>query len=145
MKAKLSILFIFVLLFGGIYGYKPASCVDLYIDFGDRKVSQCVSAGDNTPAYDILKNGRIETEGTNKYGLQVICRVNGFPSREVEPCDTMPSDKAYWAIILRDKRNIFNLFPKYGWAEVGAEEITLDPGQSLGLVFVKDGELKWPD
>jgi hypothetical protein len=145
MKAKLSILFIFVLLFGGIYGYKPASCVDLYIDFGDRKVSQCVSAGDNTPAYDILKNGRIETEGTNKYGLQVICRVNGFPSREVEPCDTMPSDKAYWAIILRDKRNIFNLFPKYGWAEVGAEEITLDPGQSLGLIFVKDGELKWPD
>lgn len=145
MKAKLSILFIFVLLFGGIYGYKPASCVELYIDFGDRKVSQCVSAGDNTPAYDILKNGRIETEGTNKYGLQVICRVNGFPSREVEPCDTMPSDKAYWAIILRDKRNIFNLFPKYGWAEVGAEEITLDPGQSLGLVFVKDGELKWPD
>lgn len=145
MKRKLSILFIFVLLLGGIYGYKPASCVELYIDFGDSKISQCVPAGNNTPAYDILKNGKIDTEGTNKYGLQVICRVNGFPSREVEPCDTMPSENAYWAIILRDKRNIFNLFPKYGWAEVGAEEITLDPGQSLGLVFVKDGELKWPD
>jgi hypothetical protein len=145
MKSKLSVLFIFVLILGGIYAVKPAECVNLYIDFGDKKVSQCITAGNNTPAYDILESGKIEVEGTNKYGLQVICRVNGFPSREVEPCDTMPSEKAYWAIIVRDKRHIFNLFPKYGWAEVGAKDITLNPGQSFGLVFVKDGELKWPD
>jgi hypothetical protein len=145
MKAKLSILFIFVLLFGGIYGFKSEGCVDLYIDFGDKKISQCIPARNNTPAYDILSNAKIEVEGTNRWGMQVICRVNGFPSKEVEPCDTMPSEKAYWAIILRDKRSLINFFPKYGWAEVGAQDITLNPGQSFGLVFVKDGELKWPD
>jgi hypothetical protein len=127
MKRKLSVLFVFVLIFGGIYGVRPSECVNLYIDFGDKKVSQCIPAANNTTAYDILEGGKIEVEGTNKYGLQVICRVNGFPSREVEPCDTMPSDKAYWAIIVK------------------AQDITLNPGQSFGLVFVKDGELKWPD
>jgi hypothetical protein len=102
MKSKLSVLFVFVLILGGIYAVKPAECVNLYIDFGDKKVSQCITAGNNTTAYDILDDAKIKVEGTNKYGLQVICRVNGFPSREVEPCDTMPSEKAYWAIIVRD-------------------------------------------
>ena len=59
MKRKLSVLFVFVLIFGGIYGVRPSECVNLYIDFGDKKVSQCIPTGNNTPAYDILEGGKI--------------------------------------------------------------------------------------
>lgn len=152
MKNRLIIVAVLTLIFGGIYSYSSNAseeCVNLYVDFAQldnqNKLSQCLPVSGSTPANDILKNGRITLEGTGKYGLQVVCRVNGLPTKETESCEVMPSEKAYWAIIIKERFSAINLFPKWGWAQVGVADLKLNPGDSLGLVFVKDGELKWPD
>ena len=139
-------------MFGGINLYSSnasSDCIVLYVDFGpldnDNKVSKCLPASGNTTAGDILRDGNIAIEGTGKYGLQVVCRVNSLPSKETESCEIMPSEKAYWAIIVKENFSLINLFPKWGWAQVGVADLKLNPGDSLGLVFVKDGELRWPD
>ena len=152
MKNRLIIVAVLTFIFGGVYSYSSNAspdCVDLYVDFGPlddgNKVSKCLPASSNTSAGDILRDGKIAIEGTDKYGLLVVCRVNGLPTKETESCEIMPSEKAYWAIIIKEKFSPINLFPKWGWAQVGVADLKLNPGDSLGLVFVKDGELKWPD
>lgn len=141
-----------IAIFAGIWIYpgdSKESCINLYIDFGQldnsNKISQCIPATKTTAAFDILKSGKIDLEGTNKYGLQVVCRVNGLPTKEVEPCDIMPAEEAFWAIITKEKLSLVNLFPKWGWAQVGVADIKLNPGDSFGLVFSQGGDLKWPD
>lgn len=151
MKNRLIVIAVLTFIFGGVYAYSSNAsedCVNLHVDFGQLDnyiVSKCLPASNNTPANDILKNGKIDLEGTGKYGLLVVCRVNGLPTKETESCEVMPSEKAYWAIIVKERFSAINLFPKWGWAQVGVADLRLNPGDSLGLVFVKDGELKWPD
>lgn len=151
MKNRLIVIAVLTFIFGGVYAYSSNAsedCVNLHVDFGqldNHKISKCLPASNNTPANDILKNGKIDLEGTGKYGLLVVCRVNGLPTKETESCEVMPSEKAYWAIIVKERFSAINLFPKWGWAQVGVADLRLNPGDSLGLVFVKDGELKWPD
>lgn len=151
MKNRLIVIAVLTFIFGGVYAYSSNAsedCVTLHVDFGqldNHIISKCLPASNNTPANDILKNGKIDLEGTGKYGLLVVCRVNGLPTKETESCEVMPSEKAYWAIIVKERFSAINLFPKWGWAQVGVADLRLNPGDSLGLVFVKDGELKWPD
>lgn len=152
LKNRLIIVAVLTLIFGGIYSYSSNAsedCINLYVDYGyldsGSRVSKCLEASGNTAAGDILRDGNIAIEGTDKYGLLVVCRVNGLPTKETESCEVMPSEKAYWAIIIKEKFSAINLFPKWGWAQVGVADLKLNPGDSLGLVFVKDGELKWPD
>lgn len=124
-------------------------CVNLYVDFGqldnNNKITKCIPANSNVLAPDILTGGKIAIEGTAKYGLQVVCRVNGLPSKEIESCSVMPSEKAYWAIIVRKKASLVDPMPKWGWAQTGVSEIKLNPGESLGLVFTENGKVRWPD
>ena len=124
-KNRLIVLAVLTFIFGGVYAYSSNAsedCVNLYVDFGqldNHKISKCLLASNNTPANDILKNGKIDLEGTGKYGLLVVCRVNGLPTKETESCEIMPSEKAYWAIIVKERFSPTNLFPKWGWAQVG--------------------------
>ncbi len=56
----------------------------------------------------------------------------------------MPPEDAYWAVIIKKKQVL--LFPKneWGWAEKAINETTLYAGDSIGLVFSTNGELRWP-
>jgi hypothetical protein len=128
---------------------KHNNCVMLYVNYGvldsETKLTKCIDVSSETIALDFLKNANLEIEGTRKYGLAVVCRVNGLPNKSVESCESMPSEKAYWAIIIKEKKLI--PFPKneWGWGQVAVDQQLLSPGDSIGLVWTgPKGELKFP-
>jgi len=149
MKSKIVLSLIIIV---GALGFTSLSndseCVNVYVDYAslnkDKKVISCIPA-DKAYAIDILRDGGIRVEGTDRYGLDVVCRVEELPGPEIEDCKNMPAENAYWAIIVKEKFSLINLFPRWGWAQLGVSDLELDAGDSLGLVFVKDGELRWPD
>lgn len=143
--------FVVVSLFVGgffVLNKSDSSCVNLYVDYGslDNKAisTKCINVLDKTNALDILDKANYTIEGTQKYGNAVVCRVNGLPDKTVESCETMPPAEAFWAVIIKKKEII--PFPNndWGWAQKGINETYLSPGDSLGLVFSENGEVKWP-
>jgi hypothetical protein len=56
----------------------------------------------------------------------------------------MPPEKAFWAVIIKKKEVIPPLSTEWGWAQKGINETYLSPGDSLGLVFSTNGEVRWP-
>ena len=149
MKIRLVLSLIIIV---GALGFTSLSndskCINLYVDYGtlnqEKKVISCIPS-DKAYAIDVLREGGIAVEGTDRYGLDVVCRIEGLPGPDIEQCKNMPPENAYWAIIVKDKFSLINLFPKWGWAQLGVADLELNQGDSLGLVFVKDGDLKWPD
>ncbi len=133
------------LIVGGLfYVNKPNNCINLYVDDNVNQVSSsCISAADNTNALVLLKNADYKIEGTEKYGNAIVCRVNGRPDASMELCKDMPPAEAYWAILIK-RHSALPLFNEWGWAQTGIDEVYLSKGDSLGLVFVVNGNVKWP-
>lgn len=123
-------------------------CVNVYIDFGPLQdsltVIKCVNESNKTSALNILQDGGFKIEGTQKYGDGIVCRVDNFPGQNIDSCLSMPSEKLYWAIIIKRKSNIIDPFSKWGWAQTGIKDVYLNPGDSLGLVFTNNGKVRWP-
>jgi hypothetical protein len=147
-KLILSFLIISFTYIGLSFLSKPDSnCVNLYVDFGslnaETKVEKCIDISAETNALELLKISGYTTEGTQKYGDAVICRLNGLPDKSVETCEVMPPEDAYWAVIVKEKK-LLPLFNEWGWAQTGINEISLFEGDSLGLVFSTNGDLQWP-
>jgi hypothetical protein len=147
-KLILSFLIISFTYIGLSFLSKPDSnCVNLYVDFGslnaETKVEKCIDISAETNALELLKISGYTTEGTQKYGDAVICRLNGLPNKSVETCEVMPPEDAYWAVIVKEKK-LLPLFNEWGWAQTGINEISLSEGDSLGLVFSTNGDLQWP-
>ena len=145
----LASLAVFALMGFGINMFtKDTSCVNVYVDYGsldnNTKVEQCVDSTEGISALDLLDKAKYKIEGTQKYGDAVVCRVNNLPNKSMESCQNMPPENAFWAVIIKKKQ--FLPFPRneWGWAETGINEIYLNPGDSLGLVFSTDGDLQWP-
>jgi hypothetical protein len=140
---------VFLFLTGFIFLNKPNdTCVNLYVDYGslDNKAvsTECITVSNKTNALDILDRAEYKIEGTQKYGNAIVCRVNGLPDKTVESCEIMPPEKAFWAVIIK-KKEIFPLLSSdWGWAQKGINETYLSPGDSLGLVFSTNGEVRWP-
>lgn len=147
-KLILSFLIISFAYIGLSFLSKPDSnCVNLYVDFGslnaETKVEKCIDISAETNALELLKISGYTTEGTQKYGDAVICRLNGLPDKSVETCEVMPPENSYWAVIVKEKK-LLPLFNEWGWAQTGINEISLSEGDSLGLVFSTNGDLQWP-
>jgi hypothetical protein len=147
-KLILSFLIISFTYIGLSFLSKPDSnCVNLYVDFGslnaETKVEKCIDISGKTNALELLKISGYTTEGTQKYGDAVVCRLNGLPDKSVETCEVMPPEDAYWAVIVKEKK-LLPLFNEWGWAQTGINEIFLSEGDSLGLVFSTNGDLQWP-
>ena len=149
MKNKLIILF-FVLALSAIgmqaIVAKP-SCINLYVDYGlldnQKKTNECVDQ-DNINALDFIRQSGYTTEGTIKYGDAVLCRLNGLPSNKEESCREMPPENFYWAVIIKKKQTLPIPRNDWGWAEKAINETYLHAGDSIGLVFSTNGELRWP-
>ena len=125
------------------------NCVNLYVDYGvldnGTKITKCIEASNNTVALDILKKANLKIEGTSKYGLGVVCRVNGLPDEKAESCKIMPPAEAYWAIIIKEKQKIPLPINEWGWGQLAVDQQELNPGDSLGLVWTgPNGELRFP-
>lgn len=124
-------------------------CVTVYVDYGsldnNKKLAECIEVFGSTNASDIMNKSGIILEGTARWGDEVVCRVNGLPDATRENCDDMPPENAYWAVIVKPKASATNLFPKWGWAQTGINDVYLSAGDSVGLVFSEDGKLRWPN
>ena len=126
-------------------------CIEVYVDYGPlnngTKTTECVPAESTILALDLLKNAGFSIEGTEEYGDATICRVNNFPDATQDPCFLMPLEGAYWAILVKEHQTIpmpVGTAGEWGWAQTGANEIYLNPGDSLGLVFADEGEVIFP-
>ena len=150
MKKGVLPFLVFSLVVGGFFVVNKSeeSCINLYVDYGsldnNTKSTECVGVSTKTNALDILNQANYKIEGTQKYGSAVVCRVNGLPDKTVESCEVMPPENAYWAVIIKKKEIIPFPNNEWGWAQKGINETYLSPGDSLGLVFSTNGDLKWP-
>jgi hypothetical protein len=150
VKKILSVIITSLLVVGGflVIDKKDTNCVNLYINYGplygEAKVTKCIDVSGNTTALDILRKANLQVEGTKKYGLSVVCRVNGLPDAKVESCETMPSEKAYWAIIIKEKQIIPFPRKEWGWGQLAVDQQILNPGDSIGLVFADNGNVAFP-
>lgn len=105
----------------------------------------CVSTDEAIAATDALTFASVKTEGTDEYGDQVVCRVNGLPTEDVaipaedgsdyfETCESMPAAFAYWSLWLKPAGG------EWGYAEEGLSTLQLEPGDSVELLFTLHGE-----
>lgn len=138
---------------------KPSTnCINLVIDYAslnaDGNRTECIdsttTANTDVIAYNFLRDAGVSIDGTNKYGLNVVCRVNGFPSATnpikisdhenyIEPCKNMPPEFAYWALLVKDPGG------KWKWAESGISKLKLKSGSSIALVFSENGNTRFPN
>jgi hypothetical protein len=127
------------------------TCVELYVDYGPLNngavTATCIPVDGETNALDLLASANLSTEGTQDYGNAILCRLGGFPDVAVETCEVMPPAESYWAVLVKEHRLIalpFDTGAVWGWAQTGINEVYLNPGDSLGLVFADNGEVKLP-
>jgi len=153
MKKTIAVALALILGVGGFYlleDQRP-DCVTLYLDYGplsnETKSTSCIPVAGKTNALDLLADAGLVIEGTRVYGNAVVCRINNLPDSTVETCEEMPPAKAYWAVLVKEYEIIpipFDTSGEWGWAQTGINEIYLNPGDSIGLVFANNGEVKFP-
>jgi hypothetical protein len=130
-----------------------ADCVNVIVDFQSlksEKKSQCVKVDGKIDAMTVFNAAGYAIYGTDKYGLQIICRVNGLPdavtpivskdqNTYLEKCADMPPEFAYWALLVRT--------PEKDWqyAPVGIADLTVNPGEQVALVFSVDEKMVLPN
>lgn len=133
-----------VVLMGSLAVFEATSnknCITVYVDYGILEKStfnECIKSSE-TKAIDLLVNNNFTLQGTDKYGTAVLCRLNNLPKEE--ECKDMPSENAYWAILIKEDQI---LFEDYVWAQVGIDKLILSPGDSLALVFATNGSVNFP-
>ena len=131
----------------------PSNCVTVIVDFQSlksEKTSQCIKAGSAIDAMTAFNLAGYAIHGTDKYGLQIVCRVNGLPNAVtpivskdqdtyLEKCTDMPAMFAYWALLIRT--------PEKDWAfaEVGIQDLKINPGEQVALVFSVDEKMVLPN
>jgi hypothetical protein len=127
------------------------TCVELYVDYGPLNngavATTCIPVDGETNALELLASANLSTEGTQDYGNAILCRLGGFPDVAVETCEVMPPAESYWAVLVKEHRLIalpFDTGAVWGWAQTGINEVYLNPGDSLGLVFANNGEVNLP-
>jgi hypothetical protein len=130
-----------------------ADCVTVIVDFQSlksEKISQCVKINGKMDAMTVFNAAGYAIQGTDKYGLQIICRVNGLPDAVhaiksekqkgyVEKCADMPSEFAYWALLIRTSNK------DWTYAPVGIADLKVKPGEQVALVFSVDEKMVLPN
>ena len=114
------------------------------LEDGDSK-EWCIGSEEALAAADALTLVNVTTEGTDEYGDQVVCRVNGVPAEDLaipaddgsdyfETCASMPAAFAYWSLWIKPAGG------EWGYAEEGLSTLELQPGEALELLFTLNGE-----
>jgi hypothetical protein len=114
-------------------------------DADEASATWCVPAEEPILASEALDLARIGVEGTEEYGDQVVCRVDGVPAEDLaltaedgkeyfETCASMPAAFAYWSLWVRPAAG------EWAYAEEGLSTLELEPGESLALLFTLNGE-----
>jgi hypothetical protein len=118
---------------------------------GEDAVNECVEFdAEEALAADVLAFAGIETAGTDTYGDQVVCRVNGLPSETEEllvpgfdphreTCEDMPPAHAYWALWVKADAD-----SAWDYAMEGVGTLMVSPESSLGLAFSAGDDIEQP-
>ncbi|WP_216311799.1 hypothetical protein, partial [Streptomyces nanshensis] len=84
----------------GSSGYcKDSDGVTVVVDFqelGGGTVVRC-ARGSQSTGLSALKNAGFGITGTNRWGEAFVCRIEGKPGAESEPCIDTPPTSAYWS------------------------------------------------
>ncbi|WP_243074197.1 hypothetical protein [Microbacterium sp. SS28] len=111
----------------------------------DPSQKACVETDEAIVAADALAELGVTTEGTDEYGDQVVCRVDGVPAEDYaltaedgsdyfEKCESMPAAFAYWSLWVQPEGG------EWEYAQEGLSTQQLQPGESLALLFSLNGE-----
>lgn len=115
----------------------------------ERPAETCVLASEAIAASDVLERAGVTTEGTEEYGDQVVCRVDGRPAADeplpnpdgseyLETCASMPAAFAYWSLWVEPAGG------EWDYAQEGLSTHTVEPGDGLALLFTLNGEPATP-
>ena len=128
---------------------EPCTGVKVIVDSGSLKqaaadTSVCVPVDAATPASKVLDEAKVKTEGTTQYPTELVCRVNGVPAADLdithkggtyrEECTGMPAAFAYWALWVKPATG------DWAYAQEGLATLTVNPGESLELLYTVDSE-----
>ena len=80
--------------------------VSLVIDFGtssDREVKEvCVTEFEST-GWDLFAAAAVSAQGTSEYPTGFVCRLEGWPTAEAQPCTKTPTAaQGSWAYFIAD-------------------------------------------
>lgn len=111
----------------------------------DPSQQTCIETDAAIAASDALAQADVTTEGTDQYGDQVVCRVNGVPAEDFamtaedgsdyfETCEAMPAAFAYWSLWVQPEGG------EWEYAQEGLSTLQLEPGESMALLFSLNGE-----
>jgi len=114
-------------------------------DADEASATWCVPTEETIVGSDALDLARIPVEGTDEYGDQVVCRVDGVPAADLvltaedgsdyrEECASMPAAFAYWALWVKPAGG------EWDYAQEGLSTLALEPGDTLELLFTLNGE-----
>jgi hypothetical protein len=138
------------------------NCIHVYVEFGaldnNKKSEKCVNSSQAMNALDVMNYAGIDISGTKKYGNQIVCRLDNMPSATkpiglkghedyIESCTDMPAEFAYWGVFVKPykKANVpLDFHTGWNWAETGIDKVTLNPGDSIGLVFQANEKVSLP-
>ncbi|MCP2636251.1 hypothetical protein K0817_006665 [Microbacterium sp. HD4P20] len=112
---------------------------------GGEPQEQCLLTEEAVVAGEAFTIAGVETEGTEEYGDQVVCRVEGLPAEDeaiaaedgsdyFETCQAMPAAFAYWSVWVRTAGG------EWGYAQEGLSTLQVEPGDAVGLLFTLHGE-----
>ncbi|MFD1859444.1 hypothetical protein EHW97_07520 [Aeromicrobium camelliae] len=113
------------------------SDIPILVEYGSlagAPTTVCAQGAAGMRALDALSMAGIEIEGTAEYGDSVVCRVNGLPDEEAEPCTGMPAADAYWAFYMATDG------APWQYAQSGVSEQVLEEGDFVALSFQEGGE-----
>ena len=116
--------------------------VGLVVDFGQlngnpRAVQACVKATPKMSGWSLLESAGVSPEGTKTYPAGFVCRLEGLPTTEAEPCDTTPDQRVgNWAYFYANPSTDF----KWQYSAVGAASRTPKCGEVDGWRFESAGE-----
>ncbi|HZI97717.1 MAG TPA: hypothetical protein VFD41_09355, partial [Actinomycetales bacterium] len=72
--------------------------VTVVVDFGSLGgTSVRCAAGDPGSGVGALEMAGFVVTGTQQYGKAFVCRIDGLPTDETEPCGRTPSGQQYWS------------------------------------------------
>ena len=136
-----TMLFSFAALKTDINNY-PDNCVTVYVDYNGLNTEvpaySCISISETIKAKEVVFQAGYDILGTQKYPDLIVCRVNNLPAPDKEKCFDMPPADAYWAILIEKNG-------KWKMAQVGIADIELKAGEGIGLVYVNQGKIKYPN
>ncbi|MEO3751061.1 hypothetical protein [Streptomyces sp. B6B3] len=122
----------------GAPGFCPdGDGVTVVVDFralGGEQVVRC-APGPQEDGVDALRGAGFEVEGTNRWGDSFVCRINGRPGPDAEPCVDTPPASAYWSYWHAPDGGAWE------YSQYGATYRTPPEGSFEGWVFsTNDGE-----